>query len=390
MRREVRATANRLANFDDANLRRSARAAVAAGARVHRAMEILGEEIPDHLKEAGALRLEHKQASLEELGQLAQPPMTKDAVAGRIRRLLAMADKRAQDLGIPGTEANLTPDMLDATEPHRGSPSSARATSGCRWPCCSPSTTTSSRSTSTARRIAGLRGGTQPHQGRGDRGLPRPPRAAAHLHRRLRRGLLRGRLRRHRDPHRLRPGDQLLQHLDGREGRGRRGCGQPGRGDGGQVDRARGVHPRPGAAARHRQPDLQPRVPARGTGALRQPAPVPDRRRRPGRARPRLRRPPRRGLPRARRAGAAHRQHRGRGREAVRQHLPRHAGGLLQRARHLRADPRPRPAPDHRGGRASTRGSGRATTTRRSATAATACPRTPSSSWPTTRTCRSR
>src|SRR5919109_4050447 len=32
MRREVRATANRLANFDDANLRRPARAAVAAGA----------------------------------------------------------------------------------------------------------------------------------------------------------------------------------------------------------------------------------------------------------------------------------------------------------------------------------------------------------------------
>ena len=45
MRREVRATANRLANFDDANLRRSARAAVAASARVARAMEILGEEI---------------------------------------------------------------------------------------------------------------------------------------------------------------------------------------------------------------------------------------------------------------------------------------------------------------------------------------------------------
>src|ERR687894_2924058 len=36
MRREVRATANRLANFDDANLRRSARAAVAAAARVER------------------------------------------------------------------------------------------------------------------------------------------------------------------------------------------------------------------------------------------------------------------------------------------------------------------------------------------------------------------
>jgi DNA-binding protein WhiA len=112
MRREVRATANRLANFDDANLRRSARAAVAAGARVQRAMEILGDDVPDHLATAGRLRLAHKQASLEELGALSDPPLTKDAIAGRIRRLLAMADRRANDLGIPGTEANLTPDML--------------------------------------------------------------------------------------------------------------------------------------------------------------------------------------------------------------------------------------------------------------------------------------
>ena len=113
MRREVRATANRLANFDDANLRRSARAAVAAAARVQRAMEILGSEIPDHLKEAGELRIQHGQASLEELGSLAVPPMTKDAIAGRIRRLLAMADKRASDLGIPDTEAGLSPDLLN-------------------------------------------------------------------------------------------------------------------------------------------------------------------------------------------------------------------------------------------------------------------------------------
>jgi len=112
MRREVRATANRLANFDDANLRRSARAAVAAGARVQRALEILGDNAPDHLVGAGRLRLEHKQASLEELGQLADPPMTKDAVAGRIRRLLALADRRAAELGVPDTESNLTPEML--------------------------------------------------------------------------------------------------------------------------------------------------------------------------------------------------------------------------------------------------------------------------------------
>lgn len=112
-KREVRATANRLANFDDANLRRSARAAVAAGARVERALEILGDDIPDHLRAAGQLRIEHRQASLEELGQLADPPMTKDAVAGRIRRLLALADKTAEERGIPGTEANISPELLD-------------------------------------------------------------------------------------------------------------------------------------------------------------------------------------------------------------------------------------------------------------------------------------
>ncbi len=112
MRREVRATANRLANFDDANLRRSARAAVAAGARAQRALEILGEEVPDHLKMAGSLRVEHRQASLEELGQLHEPALTKDAIAGRIRRLLAMADKRAEELGVPDTEATLGDERL--------------------------------------------------------------------------------------------------------------------------------------------------------------------------------------------------------------------------------------------------------------------------------------
>lgn len=112
LRREVRASANRLANFDDANLRRSARAAVASGARVKAALEILGEDAPRHLIDAGHLRLEHSQASLEELGGLADPVMTKDAVAGRIRRLLALADKTAADRGEPTTEASVTADML--------------------------------------------------------------------------------------------------------------------------------------------------------------------------------------------------------------------------------------------------------------------------------------
>ncbi|MDR2254697.1 MAG: DNA-binding protein WhiA [Arthrobacter sp.] len=112
-RKEVRATANRLANFDDANLRRSAQAAVAAGARVARALQILGEDVPEHLRDAGALRLQHKDASLDELGRLADPQLTKDAIAGRIRRLLAMADKAAAERGEPGTEAAVPLEALE-------------------------------------------------------------------------------------------------------------------------------------------------------------------------------------------------------------------------------------------------------------------------------------
>lgn len=109
-KREMRGSVNRLANFDDANLRRSARAAVTSGVRVRRAFEILGDAIPDHLRDAGKLRLEYKTASLEELGRHATPPLTKDAIAGRIRRLLTMADNAAHDRGIPDTQSALDND----------------------------------------------------------------------------------------------------------------------------------------------------------------------------------------------------------------------------------------------------------------------------------------
>ncbi|MEW2011617.1 MULTISPECIES: DNA-binding protein WhiA [Microbacterium] len=112
-RREVRAGVNRLVNFDDANLRRSAQAAVAACARVERALEILGDTVPPHLRQAGDLRLAHRDASLDELGHHADPPLTKDAVAGRIRRLLAMADKKAAQDGIPDTESAVPAGLED-------------------------------------------------------------------------------------------------------------------------------------------------------------------------------------------------------------------------------------------------------------------------------------
>ena len=50
---EARGKANRLANFDDANMRRSAKAAAEASEKVRRAFEILGDDIPENLRAAG-------------------------------------------------------------------------------------------------------------------------------------------------------------------------------------------------------------------------------------------------------------------------------------------------------------------------------------------------
>ena len=90
---EARGKANRLANFDDANMRRSAKAAAEASEKVQHAFEVLGDNIPDNLRQAGQLRIDHVDKSLEELGKIAEPQITKDAIAGRIRRLLQLAEK---------------------------------------------------------------------------------------------------------------------------------------------------------------------------------------------------------------------------------------------------------------------------------------------------------
>lgn len=111
--REVPAAVTRSENFDDANQRRSGRAAAATAAQAQRALEILADTVPDHLAAAGKLRVEHRHASLEELGRLADPPLSKDAVAGRIRRLLSMADRRARQDGVPDTASAVTPELLE-------------------------------------------------------------------------------------------------------------------------------------------------------------------------------------------------------------------------------------------------------------------------------------
>lgn len=83
------------ASLESVNARRAAEAADRTTARVRWALDVLGPEAPPHLRAAGLLRVEHATLSLSRLGLLADPPLSKDAVAGRLRRLVAFAEEQS-------------------------------------------------------------------------------------------------------------------------------------------------------------------------------------------------------------------------------------------------------------------------------------------------------
>jgi hypothetical protein len=60
--------------------------------RTWRALEILGESCPPHLREAAELRLQYPDESLEALGQRMDPPASRHVVCGQLRRLERMAE----------------------------------------------------------------------------------------------------------------------------------------------------------------------------------------------------------------------------------------------------------------------------------------------------------
>ena len=91
IRREVRREAVRLANADHANLRRSVAAAMAQVTAVERAVARLGwDNLPADLAEVATLRLANPDATLAELGAMLDPPRSKGAVLGRLRRIEAL------------------------------------------------------------------------------------------------------------------------------------------------------------------------------------------------------------------------------------------------------------------------------------------------------------
>ncbi len=84
----TRARANRLANADEANLVRAARAAHVQLEAI-RSLDL--DSLPSYLAEMAELRLRHPSASLRELGAKARPPLSKAAAHRRLRAIVEFA-----------------------------------------------------------------------------------------------------------------------------------------------------------------------------------------------------------------------------------------------------------------------------------------------------------
>jgi hypothetical protein len=92
--KEMRNEVNRLVNAETANLLKTAEAATAQVEVVRRIDGAIGlGNLPPALREIALLRLEHPDVSLRELGELADPQLTKSAVYHRIRRLEELAEQ---------------------------------------------------------------------------------------------------------------------------------------------------------------------------------------------------------------------------------------------------------------------------------------------------------
>ena len=90
MRNEV----NRLVNAETANLQKTADAAMQQLEAIRQLDATRGlQTLPPALRDLAALRLEYPDVSLRELGELADPPLSKSAVYHRIRRIEELATR---------------------------------------------------------------------------------------------------------------------------------------------------------------------------------------------------------------------------------------------------------------------------------------------------------
>ncbi len=98
--KSMRNDVNRLVNAEIANQAKTAEAAVGQVEAIEFLSAAKGlQNLPPALRELAELRLAHPEVSLRELGELADPPLTKSAVYHRVRRIEELAAEAREESG---------------------------------------------------------------------------------------------------------------------------------------------------------------------------------------------------------------------------------------------------------------------------------------------------
>lgn len=92
--KNVRNNINRLVNCETANLSKTIDASMRQVGNINKIKNTIGlEKLPTSLREIAELRLEYQDASLKELGNMLNPPVSKSGVNHRFRKIEKIADE---------------------------------------------------------------------------------------------------------------------------------------------------------------------------------------------------------------------------------------------------------------------------------------------------------
>ncbi|QXM06471.1 DNA-binding protein WhiA [Crassaminicella indica] len=92
--KQVRNNVNRIVNCETANLSKIVNASLRQIENIEYIQKTVGFKVlPDNLREIAELRLNYKEASLKELGQMLNPPVGKSGVNHRLRKIEKIAEK---------------------------------------------------------------------------------------------------------------------------------------------------------------------------------------------------------------------------------------------------------------------------------------------------------
>ena len=91
--KEMRNSVNRQVNCETANINKTVSAAVKQIADIELIRDTIGfDSLPEPLRQMAQVRLEHREASLKDLGAYLNPPVGKSGINHRLRKLAAIAE----------------------------------------------------------------------------------------------------------------------------------------------------------------------------------------------------------------------------------------------------------------------------------------------------------